>query len=1165
MKRRHCFLLTIVFLAGLIMLDWELARRPGKIEAVLRREIEKLLKVPFRHLPVQIVSPTEVRVRDITIFARHNSNDEFLRCDELVARIDFWKLLGGDLEFDEIEVNGPELHLRWSEGELSLPSIFEQTETGGGMKAPEISIHGMNVVFHDAPFWGAERVSITGIDLQMRPDPLSRNHPYALSGSIEDQVFGRFDLKAGIGSARLRGSVTRRGFRLGPEHTAYLSNSLRETLDRIKMSEGAINLQVAFEAEDVLDRIDYTVTAELDGVSLGYEAWPFAVTGLNGTFRLDDLVLVAQDLEFQLAGADVDVQQLSVDFDGVEPGFEAVAKVTDLHLDDQVALDLRRLPEPFPDVGEALEALGARGSIDVDVDLRKPKRPARVAVDILAKFRKAQLSYQGFEEADGTREGYPYPLESIIGTVHIGNDGLEFWDLTSTVRSPDLRANGWVTYGQKPLAYAIDIQGFDVHLDEKVRMTLPVAEREIYDSYEPTGPVNFGLVIKRPAGRDGPPDVTLDVELRGCSALPRLFPYPINDMRGHLLFGEAGGTNIKDVTASNKRARFTIEGQLDHSAAVDDPAYELDIVVEDLAVDEPLLIGLSAEFPEIASELRRWNFVGDVDFQCHISSAAEGANNHFAADLKGLSFCYEEFDTAPCSNLRGRVEAKGDRLDIMRSTFELAGCEVSASGWVDIGTGGAHELFLECPELLVNEQTIGVAAEAAPYVGQLAELMDVRGAVTLDLKMRKGSRGELVRTAITAQGLRIELKEPALVFEDVHGSMTIEGPDLVFEGWTAALPYGDGIEDRDRLIVNVNRGRWRRGDQGDFLNVHEIGFRDLMLDERLFRRLPEDWARTLRDWELRGRLAGRVTSLLLRDGEAGFKGELVPSELSCDPGVAIGLNHGSIMIEDASISDEGFDVKGSLVDADLTVLRFPVVHANALFQVDQRSVALRDLAGDCLGGRVNPHETYFVMDHGIDGHFETSVSLSEIDLSEWRRAFGGDPKRLSGRATAWGRMDGLVASHDTYRGQGELWLSGRQLYDLPLLATLLQFLNLDFLANDEVQTAHCGVRIEDEKVLVEDALFDGPGVRLSGGGHIGFDGIAQLEFEPSIIKLLDPIPLVGDLVNFAMGFMVSKIKITGPLEDMRAEGENHITALLPGEEDSGRRLKPREVVPETEK
>ncbi len=1185
MRRRHCFLLTIVFLAGLIALDWELARRPGKIQTVIRREIDSLFKDPPTNYAIDIVSPTEVRIDRIDIRAGRHSDDEFLTCETLIARIDFWKLLRGELELDQITLLEPELHLRWAtDGELSLPSIFAPTESEGDIAAPEILVQDMKVLFHDAPFWGKPVVVVSGIDLDMQPSLSSKSYPYFLKGRIRDPSFGDFDLEAHFGGAQLRGLISQRDFKLGPKHTAHLRKGIRETIDRVKMTEGTFDLSVEFFADDVLDHIDYEIVAEIKDVQLSYESWPFAISGMQGRLRMADLKLTADLLEFQLSDALVTVNEMTVDFDGAEPGFSLAASVRGLHLEEKVAADLMRLPEPFPDVGESLEALGIRGRIDLDLDLKKEvvkentRRPgdseSRVIVDILAKFREAELTYRGFADESGVREGYPYPLESIVGTVRIQNDGLEFRDLRSTVRSPDLIANGWVTYGRADFGFSVDIRGYGIHLDEKVRMTLPVGEREVYDSYEPSGPVDFVLRIDNPQGREGPPDVLLDVELQGCAALPRLFPYPLEDLRGHLVFGKTGGTLIQDLTASNKQARFNIEGVLDHSSAVNDPSYTLDIRVEDLAVDDHLLIGLSAEFPDIASEIRRYNFAGLIDFDCQISSEQEGALNRFAAELKGLDFRYEEFPNAHCRDLRGHIVAQGDRLQIDRASFDLADCKVAASGWVDIKEGGAHDLFLDCPELRVNEETLRIAEDAAPFIGDLAELMDIQGGVTLSLKMRKGSRGELVRTSVTAQGLRIELKEPSLVFEDVHGSLTVDRSGVHFEGWTAALPYGDGIEDRDRLIVNVNSARWDRGSNGHAglvggeddhrIILHEVGFRDLMLDERLFRRLPEDWARTLRDWKLDGRLAGRLKGLTYRAGEAGFHGELIPGELSLDPGVPIGLNHGRILIEDGVIGADRFDIKGSLEDADLSVLDFPMVHAKAVFQVDHRSVAVRELAADCLGGRVNPKETFFVMDHGIDGHFEASASMSEIDLSEWVGTRGGDPKQVSGRATAWARMDGLMGKDATYRGQGEMWLSGRRLYDLPLLATILRFLNLDFLGNDGVQTAHFESEIKDERVLVKNARFDGPGVRLRGGGHIGFDGIAQLEFSPKIIKLLDPIPLIGDIVNIATGFVVSKIKITGPLEDLRAEGENYITEMLPGEEDSGRRLKPRPVEPERE-
>ena len=95
---------------------------------------------------------------------------------------------------------------------------------------------------------------------------------------------------------------------------------------------------------------------------------------------------------------------------------------------------------------------------------------------------------------------------------------------------------------------------------------------------------------------------------------------------------------------------------------------------------------------------------------------------------------------------------------------------------------------------------------------------------------------------------------------------------------------------------------------------------------------------------------------------------------------------------------------------------------------------------------------------------------------------------------------------------------------------MLEILNFDFLrSGDSLQTGTVVARIADEAAIIEEASFKGPGINLDGSGRIAFDGICDLNFDPTTFKLLDSIPLVDWLVKFGTGFIVDSIDVTGPI------------------------------------
>jgi hypothetical protein len=1041
---------------------------------------------------------------------------------------------------------------------------------------PNIDVTGMSVHFYNAPFWDPSgAVSISGINIGISPDIL-KTHPYHLEGEINDVVFGKFSLEGNFGGARINGRVNHESLVLSKQMVEKLHPSLQTELKKIRLNDGNIELNVEFHADDVLDRIDYSASADLKNVSVSYRNWPIEVTEMYGKLHFENLRLESTDLKFNLAEAEVDVESAEVDLAPLEPEFTVKGVMKKLHIDDQFVESLEQVHvAPFADVAESLSALGAHGYVDVNFDLSQSSNDnvEGVKVDIIAQFREADLTFRGYKDSEtGLREGYPYPLKKVVGTVHIGNNRLDFRDLTSSVREPDLRANGYVTYGEAPFSYDIDIKGYNVQLDEKVRGTLPIDEREIFDSYNPSGPVDFALRITRPVGREDSPDFSLDVNLRGCTAEPALFPYQLEDLRGHLLFGGAEGTLIKAITARHEGARFNVNGKLDHHVANDidpvaydpevsvgEPTYDLEIAVEDLPVNEDLFKGIGREFPEIAAELRRYGFSGIVDFDCSIKSEQGGALNTYHAEMKGLDFCYERFSDAKCTNLKGEVIVEGDKLRFNRTTFQLFGNEMDANGWLNIGSDPGYDIRIGSKNFAVTKEAIDVALDVAPSISDISDETNLAGNISLGLLLRSGPQGELFQTNITAQGLSVDIPKYRIKARNVYGSVEIEGDDLNLHGWTGVLPYGDAGEKAQELVFSVNRGHLKINEEGSQLNLHDIGFDNLLLDSRLWKMLPEEIALEFDKLRLSGRVSGKIDSLLLANDTVRLSGQVNPRNVKLDPGVPLAINHGTVIIEDARFGPESFDVEGRLEDSDLVIDSFPVTSSAAIFQVDQDSFGLRNFEGDCLGGRVKPIQSHFTLNHGGDGTFASSLSVKNIDLSQFAITMGGNADDTIGNANGWAEMKGKLDDHSTFVGKGEIWIKGEKLYELPVLAKILHFVNFDFLihGSGQEQRAHFTAKIENEKMLIEDARFEGPGIALDGGGHVGFDGVAQLEFTPTIIKLLDGIPVLGDIVNVVTGFLVSKIKVSGPMEDLRAEGDNYFTELLPSAKDTGRRLKTR--------
>lgn len=1160
MKRRHYFLLTFVFLVGLAALDVAVILSPSKVRALISAELEATVKVPIEYEGISPSGLSSIRVTGIRVWRDEARTEPILECREMIATLDFRALLEREIKVDRVELVEPVVHLAWDENKkLDLPSILrESRSTQRAATIPEIAVRDLELVFAGAPFWNEEAdVRLHGIDIELTPRR-SKVFPYSFEGTIDDPIFGHFSMRGDFGT-RVRGVVERKEFRLEDRHVECLDPALRDVVREFGM-EGAIDVEVDIESEDLLDHVDVEVLAVARDVRLRHDRWPAHVDALNGTLRWHRKRITADDLEMRLDGSYVRFQRAEVDLSGEGLEFVMAGHATDWTIDPDFAESLRAYPDdPMADVREAIEAFEIDGKLDYDFALSRKRGARRTEVSFDVDLREVDLRFIGYpDRVTGRREGYPYPIERALGRVRITNDRLEFHDLHSAVRSPDFQADGRIDFGDASAGTGMDIEirGRDFKLDHRIRDTLPETDRKVLASYSPEGAVDFDLTVRRDRHAAGPASATLIVDLDGVTATPEPFPYLLHDIEGKLVFDD-GPTRVLGVTARHGRTAIRVDGLVDLASTVGDPFYELNVEAENVELDDDLLTALSHEFADIASEVRRFNFEGDVDFSCRIDSRDEGARDRYEIDLNGLAFRYDVFPHVRVTGLRGRLVAEGDRLTIEPGArMRCCGSEFDAGGWVGLTGDDAHDITVVCDTFKLNEQAMVAAAQAAPEIGDIEEVVDIAGTIGLRIRLKRSPRGSLNRVGVTAKGLVVTGKTIPFAVTDVFGTLTTSGQDVAFDTWTGLVAYDGTGPDADRLVLGVRGGHYRSKRGEHRLVLDGVTFSNLSFEERILSMLPDDVAAKMKELGLRGRVDGHLDSLLHRGGLTRFEGRIHPRDVRLDPGIAVGFNRGVIVVEDAAFRDDDLEVKGHLEDSDLILHHFSLKDVSARFEIDGESFAVRDIGGRVLEGRLAEESSLFVMDFASPQPFRAAVSISEANISALIDELGGNPRSVEGIANGRASIEGDLEDSETWTGDGRILMNGRRLYDLPFFAVVFELINFDFLTSpDANQSGELDLTVADETVTLAKADFRGPGINLEGKGEIGFDGICRLEFDPKPVKWLDPVPLVGEVVDFIRGFIASTILVTGPIEDPKATALNHITEILPTDEDSGRRLK----------
>ena len=1158
LRRRYAYLLAFIYLVGLLALDLSLVLRGQKIDDLIHREIDERFRVPTHFQRIELAGLDRIRVSNILLEKDGESHEVLLESKELLLRFDPFSLLAGRVELNEAVLVRPIVHLSFDEnGEIAFPKILrEQESSASDIVLPTIVVRDLEMIFEDAPFLADDSPGVlSGIDLELQPRR-SIAIPYSVRGVIDDPKLGHFEVAGDFGEAYLAGTVRRKAFCWDRSLADDFRPEVAEILRNVEMG-GGIDLLLEISSRDRRQGVDLRLSADLHDLRLGYRGWPNEIERMEGSILWAGGSLRNRGpIDFELEGARLSVRKLDFDLGTDAVDYRVEGSLEGLEVTPAFSKDLARYPAPFPEVSDVLQALEVSGPIDADFTLRPDTKDAsrpRVGVNVAVKFREAHLSYAGFKNEAGERIGYLYPLDHVTGIVDIENDHLQFTNIHSQADDQHVTAEGWVSYGREPLGYEVRVEGHGVMLDEKVAKALPPKDRAIYSSYQPQGPIDFDLSVIRPKGSPDSPAATFVADLRGCRAVPPDFPLPMDDLKGQLVFGDPRGTQVREVTARHGDARFKIGGFVNHS----DPrhtTFELAIDAQDIDLDEELWTAMQPNFASLVDAARRFHPRGTVDVACQIDSGGEGGGNAYKITFNDVSFRHEDYPSLAFDHLDAVVDnEENPRLMRVREA-SLRCCDNAfrAGGWFELGRA-AWEVQLDAAHFAIGPEALRSVETLVPELTTLTEAIQVEGEGGVTVSMKRTERGSYLRAGFVANGVTVRGTEIPFEITDIHGTLDWGDDAVVLRGWSGVVPLADGP-----LELGLIYAEKRMSKKPSSWTASGVGVKGFRFAEDVFAMLPEGMASGLRSLGARGSLDFSANDL--RWGETlSFQAELSPHEIAIDPGIKVVLRSGRIDVEDAAFDAKGLEVHGRIKDAVVGVHAFDLSNLSAEFEFDSTSLGIRKIRGTAIGGRLVPDDTSWVMDFAAPRAFSASLNLREADLSRFMADLDNDPKTIDGKGSVRAVLSGNLDELPTWKGAGDVQLAGRRLYEIPFYAKALEILSFDFLTlgGDTTQTGTFDATVKDMRIILDRAAFRGPGVQLDGEGVIGFDGICRIDFQPKLIKWLDGIPIIGDIVSLTSGVFVSVVRVKGPIESLDAEVGNYITELMPSDPDSGRRLQIR--------
>jgi hypothetical protein len=221
-------------------------------------------------------------------------------------------------------------------------------------------------------------------------------------------------------------------------------------------------------------------------------------------------------------------------------------------------------------------------NIPLDQKLRDALSPAhqRVAATFhptgLANFEAYIHRHQGstefvnrfvirFHHATIQYDAFPYPLESVTGTLDVHPRHWEFHDFHGSHNGGTMAAAGrFVQVADAPDTgqLTVQIRGENFAIDQELAKALeekPELKRA-WNSFHPTGRMHFDAQVVR-CGEE-PPEVEVDADLIGCTITPDFFAYSLDDLSGHLHYGRRW-VHLDGFTARHGATSLTLDkGQI---------------------------------------------------------------------------------------------------------------------------------------------------------------------------------------------------------------------------------------------------------------------------------------------------------------------------------------------------------------------------------------------------------------------------------------------------------------------------------------------------------------------------------------------------------------------------------------------------------------------------
>ncbi len=789
--------------------------------------------------------------------------------------------------------------------------------------------------------------------------------------------------------------------------------------------------------------------------------------------------------------------------------------------------------------GESLQQTKLLGKVDGRLVLQHQQNadsPPQVSADL--KLRDARIEDPRL----------PRPVTDLSCSIKYQNELLSVENLQAMCGSASiglqLDRRGWSP--QAPMAVAMRLK--NVALDSQLHAALPPLLQNEWSKYEPTGVVDAQLQATFDGQRWQPTALITGRDLQFESDK---FRYRVTDGSGTLRFTPRSDTqpNTLDIDligyAGGQPLKFVGQVYDPQPGAIGSIA----ISGENIKIEDRMIEALPGKTRAVIESLHPQ---GKFNLNWRLDRKEVGQKPHTSLQMELLDcqMNYEKFPY-PLSGIRGLVQAE-DRNWTFRDLVATGSRTVRCQGTLrprgpDPADGNQLHLQLTGDQIPLDED---LRRALPPNVGRAwlelrprgdidlrAEINHISGSPKPSIGVSIAPRAESTTIEPSFFPYLMELQSGTFSYQDgaVHMSQI-----RARHGQTKLLTNGDG--------EFLNDGSWRVRLEGlaverlmprrDLTDALPAQLRSIIEYLR-----PSGWFALSKSTLAFSKAAGQNSPVNAQwdiklnchqaNIQAGIELNNIGGAVRLVGEMVDGNSHsvGELAISTATFQDIQFtDIQGPMwVDKSLCLFG---EHAT-----DQQQKPIRHLTARVYDGYVRA-DSWVSFD--VVPKYYAIAQVTGANLSRIMRERINGQLDYQGKLSANLTLSGQGRSLATMVGHGEVQITDANIYQLPMLVSMLSVLRNETPTTTAFTDVSSNYRIQGPHIYLDQLDFKGDAVSLLGRGETNFDHQLRLEFEPVVGRDEIRLPFVKNIVRGA-GRQTLRMSVTGTLSDPQVT-----TQPLPG-------------------